>query len=259
MDAPAFAMGPSLRVLPTRTVRLATVVGVVVRDDGSVVLVDTGWSEEACADPVRVYGRAKLAFFGLKTRPEDAVVAQLRSLGIAPSRVTQIVATHLHFDHIGAACDFPNAEVVCTDRELVAFRASNGPSYRAEDLAKTGRVRSVSLESEPLLGFPASHDLFGDGEITLLDARGHTRGTMAVAMRGAKRPYVHIGDAAYQAWEYGTAPSGPSFASRLLGWSLAETKKTYDSIRACARDPSAPVIVPSHDMGVFETLPHAPA
>lgn len=258
MDAPAFAMGPTLRVVPTRLCRIPVVVAVAVRNNGELVLADAGWSEEACVDPARVLGRVRAAYLGIKTTAGDSIAAQLRAMGFDLDRVTTIVATHLHIDHVGGACDFPNAEVVCTDREFAAFRRSPHPGYRTADLAKTGRVRSVSLEGTPSLGFPASFDLFDDGEIVLLDARGHTRGNVAVALRGTMKPYVHIGDAVYQTWEYGTSPAGPSFAARLQAWSKSDLVQTYGYLRACAADPCEPVLVPSHDMAVFETLPRGP-
>jgi glyoxylase-like metal-dependent hydrolase (beta-lactamase superfamily II) len=253
LAAPAFAL--ERRWLGG--LRLSLTVAVVVRDDGSVALVDAAWSEETCRSPARSLGRAQAAFLGLRTRADDAIAAQLRAHGVDPERVTTIVATHLHLDHVGGVVDFPNAELVCTDRELEAYRTSRSPGYRAADLARGGRVRAVTLDAHPGYGFPATHDLFGDGEVVLLDARGHTRGSLAVALRGPRGTYVHIGDAAYMAWEYGLSPAGPSLLGRVQGWNIGLLKETYARIRACEADPRRPVIVPSHDRGVYAKLPHA--
>ncbi len=248
------------RIAPLSFARLSNTVAVAVRDSGDVVLVDVGWSAEACADPARFLGRVRAASLGVRAKPGDAIVDQLRALGIEPSRVKTIVATHLHLDHIGGACDFPDAEVVCTDRELRAFRGlPRDFGYRAEDLAKTGRARSVILAGAPTYGFPASHDLFGDGEIILCDAQGHTPGLAAVALCTAKRTYVHVGDAVYQSWEYGLSPPGPSIVARFTAWRREELVKTYAAIRACEADARGPVVVPSHDLEVFEKLPQTPA
>ena len=46
LRAPAFAVGPSMRVSPLRSVSLSLTVGVVLRADGELVLVDAGWSAE---------------------------------------------------------------------------------------------------------------------------------------------------------------------------------------------------------------------
>ncbi len=258
LRVPAFAVGPSVRVSPFRGVGLSVTVAVVQRPDGELALVDAGWSAEACASPMRTFGPARWAYLRPRVRPADAIAAQLGALGFDTRRVRTIVATHLHLDHIGGAVDFPNAEVVCTDLELAAYRGKKHLGYRAADLAKTGRVRTVTMTSDPSYGFPASHDLFGDGGVVLLDARGHTRGSVAVALRSARGAWVHVGDAAFQAWEYGIGGRGPSLLSRLHGWDGDAISRAQACLRACQVDPRRPVIVPSHDEDVLATLPRAP-
>lgn len=245
---------------PLGVARWSNTIAVAVRDSGDVLLVDVGWSAEACVDPAALLGRVRAAALGVRARPGDAIVDQLRALGVERSRVKTIVATHLHLDHIGGACDFPDAQVVCTDRELRAFRGLRRDiGYRADDLAKSGRARTVILVGPPVLGFRASHDLFGDGEIVLCEAQGHTPGLAAVALRTPNRTYVHVGDAVYQTWEYGLSRPGPSPVARITGWRGEEMKRTYAAIRACEAHACKPIVVPSHDMSVFERLPRKPA
>ncbi len=243
---------------------MTNTVGVAVRDDGTVVLIDAGWSLAACAEPARVIGLVQSTMLGMRTRPADAIVEQLAELGIERRRVRTIVATHLHLDHVGGADDFPNAEVISSDVELSAFRSLGVRSgYRAADLSRSGRLHPIHVDGAPTYGFPASHDLFGDGEVVLLDAHGHTPGSIAVALRSRDRrgvgSFVHIGDAAYRAWEYGLAPAGPSLIARATAWRKDLQTESYAAIRACEADPRRPVIVPSHDDRVFDRLPHAPA
>lgn len=257
-QAPALAIRPP--GARAGSARMTNTVAVGVRDDDSVVLVDAGFSQQTCAGPEGVLGTLRAKVLGMRVREGDAIVEQLRDLGIAPSRVKTIVATHLHLDHLGGACDFPDAEVVVTRPELEAFTRAGrklASGYRAEDLAGAGRIRPLTLDAGPTYGFPASADLFGDGQVVLLEARGHTAGSTAVAVRGAQT-YVHIGDAVYQRWEYGISPAGPSVQARLLSWDVDEQVRTYGRIRACEADPRRPVVVPSHDADVFEALPHAP-
>jgi glyoxylase-like metal-dependent hydrolase (beta-lactamase superfamily II) len=246
---------PRLAFGPTPDGRLGLTVGVVVRDDGAIVLVDSGWSRAACRAPARTIGRLRAAYLGVRSRAPDAIASQLAARGLDPGRVVTIVATHLHLDHVGGVVDFPNAEVVCSERELAAYRAKRDPGYRAADLARASRVRAIALTKDPVYGFPASHDLYGDGEVVLLDARGHTPGNTAVALRSANATYVHIGDAAYLRWEYGLSPAGPCRIARVTAWNKAELERTYACIRACEADPRRPTIVPSHDPDVFATLP----
>jgi glyoxylase-like metal-dependent hydrolase (beta-lactamase superfamily II) len=174
--------------------------------------------------------------------------------------VRAIVATHLHLDHVGGVGDFPNAEVVVSQRELKAYWAApRGSRYRARDLARTGRIRAVSLNGTPTYGFPGSVDPFGQGDVMMLDAHGHTSGSVAVALRGPRGTFVHAGDAVYQSWEFGLSPAGPCLAARQIAWSRPDLARTYGSLRACEADPRRPVVVPSHDAHVFDRLPQRPS
>ena len=264
LKAPAAAVRPLAGIPSFQSVRLSNVVAVVVRDSGDVALVDCGWSKEACAGPLRTIGRVQARVVGMDVKRGDAIVDQLAAVGIARDRVKTVVATHLHLDHVGGICDFPDAELVCSDVELSAARVrppANG--YRPADI-EMARIRPVNLGAGPSYGFPASHDLFGDGEVVLLDAHGHTPGLVAVALRArdsghAHAPcYVHVGDAAYQTWEWGLSPAGPCAISRVTAWRMDLLRQRYASLRDCEADPRRPVLVPSHDAQVYERLPHAP-
>lgn len=249
---------------PTLASALATTfmsitVAVVVRDNGDLALVDAGFSSAACADASGTLGALRALTLGVDLAAQDSIARQLRALGLEPARVKTIVATHLHLDHVGGAPDFPNAEVVCSEREFRAlFRMPRDAGYRVDDFAREGRLHVVELAGPPALGFPRSRDLFGDGELVLLDAQGHTPGNVAVAVRGGDRTFVHIGDAVYQSWEFSEATPGPSPIARLTAQDREALARTYGAIRACAADASRPVIVPSHDLEVFRALPHAP-
>jgi glyoxylase-like metal-dependent hydrolase (beta-lactamase superfamily II) len=116
----------------------------------------------------------------------------------------------------------------------------------------------VALSGPPTYGFHGSADLFGDGQIVLLDASGHTSGSAAVALRTPRGTFVHVGDAVYQRWEYGMSPPGPSLLGRVLAASRPGLARTYGALRSCEADPRRPVVVPSHDAEAFAGLPHAP-
>ena len=205
-------------------------------------------------------GRARAALLGVRLRPGDSIAAQLRGLGLDPARVRAIVATHLHLDHVGGVGDFPNAEVVVSQSELKAYwEAPRRSGYRPRDLARSGRIRAVLLNGTPTYGFPGSADPFGHGDVVMLDARGHSAGSVAVALRGPQGTFVHVGDSVYQSWEFGLSQKGPCLVASRTAWDRKELKRTYECLRACEVDPRRPVLVPSHDAGVFERLPHAPA
>lgn len=255
--APAAAIAPPGLRSRLGLSRMSNTVAVIVRDDGDVTLVDAGWSREACAAPRRTIGLFRSALLGMHVRPGDAIADQLRSLDIQPSQVKTILATHLHLDHIGGACDFPNASVVCTLSELSAARGRRSQGYRAKDL-EGDRFRPVELRGPGSYGFSAGHDVFGDGELVLLDGSGHTEGSVAVAICARDRYYLHAGDMVYQTWEYGPGPGAPSLVARFTAWRREQLVQRYGSLRAAEADARRPVIVPSHDAVTLERLPRAP-
>jgi len=257
--APRTLVEPHVPLWQRGSCNLPLTVAVVVRDDGGLVLIDAGFSAAACADFLGELGPLRWLSLQAEVTATDALIHQLPRLDLDPARVTTVIATHLHLDHIGGIADFPQAELVTTADELQAF-ASLPPNsgYRAADLARASRIRVVRLQAGPQLGFPASHDLLGDGEITLLDARGHTRGHVAVALQGPAGLVVHIGDAVYQSWEYREEGGGPCRLATLTAADREEQRRTYLALRRAAADPQRPLLVPSHDPEVYAGLPHAP-
>jgi glyoxylase-like metal-dependent hydrolase (beta-lactamase superfamily II) len=85
--------------------------GFLVRSGARVALVDTGIGPHA--DPVRT------GFF----------MESLARRGVAPTEVTDVLLTHLHFDHLGWATDgerrlFPNATYRCHQADWDFFMGS---------------------------------------------------------------------------------------------------------------------------------------
>lgn len=237
-----------------RSVRMPATVAVIERPDG-LVLLDAGWSRLTCAWPERDPGRAKSFFMGLDVKPEDAIASQLLSLGYAPGDVKHIVTTHLHIDHAGGAVDFPSATVHCSLRE---WEEVPKPWRSGYDLRTLGlpNVERHRVDGPAALGFAASHDLLGDGTVLLLDARGHTRGSIAVGVKLAEGWCIHAGDATMFVDDFhDDASKPPSLYMRALAWDLPTQRRTYGALLDAEQNHAARV-VPSHDLSVFEALPH---
>ena len=232
-------------------VELPNVAAICEREDGSIVLVDAGWSAQTCEDPIRTLGRLRTWSLGLRIRPGDDLASQMRRAGLDPARVTSIIATHLHFDHVGGSVDFPNAEVIATREEsAVAREAGNRRGYRQQDLAAGGRLKLVDLDPHSVLGFPRSHRL--DDEITLADTAGHTPGHVAVLIKSAEGLWLHAGDAADQMSEIRNRTVTP--LARMLAQDLDRLRTTHDRLRDAWKDPAVRLVL-SHDGDLFDALP----
>lgn len=245
-SAPAAVVGTGVR----GSEPLPTVVAVCERADGSIWLIDAGWSAETCSEPARWIGRLRTTLLSLRIAPGDDVASQLRRAGLDPGKVTRIIATHLHLDHVGGAQDFPNAELIATREEFEAARERGElGGYRAADLSRAGRLRPIELERAPFQGFPRSLTL--DDDVVIADASGHTLGHVAVFVREGDTQWVHAGDVAYVSQEIRRCRT--SALSRLLAQDHSRLRATRDRIRALPADVR---LVLSHDRALFDALPH---
>jgi glyoxylase-like metal-dependent hydrolase (beta-lactamase superfamily II) len=247
-DAPSFALGEGWNGF----VRLPVIIAICERDDGSIWLVDAGWSARTCAQPLRALGVMRKAVLGVRVQAGDELAAQMRAAGLEPGRVSTILATHLHLDHLGGAADFPNAEVVTTDDEIRAAKTAPAwGGYLSQDLAVADRFRAVTLSEGTRWGFPRSLQL--DDDLTLLDARGHTCGHCAVLIRGDGQSYLHAGDAGYTPQEF--RADKPSLFTKVMAWNRDEMRATQRRLAECERAEDAPRIVLSHDLKALQSLP----
>jgi N-acyl homoserine lactone hydrolase len=132
------------------------------------ILVDTGLAPAAIADPIAHYGSEQMAMFRLGQERPLAEQVELET-------ITQVVLTHLHFDHAGGLALLPpSIPVVIQRREWEAGRDPDAIAknfYRPLDYAHAAD-RVVLVDGD--------HDLLGDGSIRLLATPGHTPGHQSV-------------------------------------------------------------------------------
>jgi glyoxylase-like metal-dependent hydrolase (beta-lactamase superfamily II) len=149
--------------------------GFLIRGNGHVTLVDLGMG-----------ARSWLGIDG------GAYLASLAEHGVSPADVTDVIFTHLHFDHIGWASTeegepvFPNATYRCSPADWGHFMGDNPDD---EVVARLGPVRErIEMwdHAGPLLsGIDTQH------------APGHTPGsTVVVVSSGAERAML-LGDVAH--------------------------------------------------------------
>ncbi|MGH7934618.1 MAG: N-acyl homoserine lactonase family protein, partial [Candidatus Binataceae bacterium] len=138
---------------------------VVVGPD-RVFLVDTGFTEETAARRKRKFLRCP--------------IESMRKLDIDPHSVTDVILTHLHYDHVGNFHKLPNARFYLQEREI-AFATGRymrypyfGRGFETEDVVGILRLnftRRVELYHGDMNLAP---------ELTLHLAPGHTAGLQVV-------------------------------------------------------------------------------
>jgi glyoxylase-like metal-dependent hydrolase (beta-lactamase superfamily II) len=104
---------------------------------------------------------------------EGQLIRSLHNAGFEPGDITDVIFTHLHFDHCGAASgldkdgvprlSFPNARYHASNAEYQAARDTNPRtkgSYRAdfiEPIAASGHMHLIRVEGNIMPGFTALH------------------------------------------------------------------------------------------------------
>lgn len=149
----------------------------VIRNKDRTVVIDTGFDERSAK---------------LRKRTLLKPVAQgLAALGIEASTVTDVIITHMHYDHAGNNDLFPAAQFHLQDTEM-AFSTgrcmchpSMNHAYEVQDVA--------AMVHRVFAGRVCFHD--GDDEIfpgvTLLHIGGHTKGLQSVRVK-TQRGYIVI-------------------------------------------------------------------
>ena len=133
--------------------------------------------------------------FALEGR--NVLVDNLSALGVQVEDVTDVILTHLHFDHAGGATrwdgdrivpTFPNARHVVQNRELedalnppLRSKASYLP-YNWEPLLASGLLETVEGYCEVLPG------------IQVRPMPGHNQGNQGVVVLGEDRKLIYPGD-----------------------------------------------------------------
>ncbi|MCB9506165.1 MAG: MBL fold metallo-hydrolase [Myxococcales bacterium] len=152
------------------------------------VLIDTGIGRAWSAKEADIYGVAL---------DEPPLTEKLRTLGIEPTAITDVILTHLHFDHAGGAIvdtvegprpTFPGA-THWVQRENWVW--AHGPSvrdagsYRRRDFARLGDAVDLRLVDGHAAPF--------DG-VELIVTRGHTPGMQLVKVRTAAQTVLYTAD-----------------------------------------------------------------
>jgi len=172
----------------------------------------------------------------------------LKRIDIDAKEVQNVVATHIHFDHISGLELFPQATIYLQEKEF-NFWMKNPIAQRAPFLHTTDPVGNhylAGLEGTSRLKLVRGDKRIRPG-IELLLAPGHTPGLQAVAVHTAKGTAILGSDAAHVFSSYRTdIPS--AIITDLIAW-----MKSYDKIRAKAS--SLDLIFPGHDPALLTNYP----
>lgn len=162
-----------------------------------VILLDTGFGTQEMLDPNRLLGDDAMWRLGPMIDPRLIAIERLKSRGIRPDQVTDIILTHLDNDHAGGLHDFPDATVHASQEELDSYDSTRprGP-YKAYQISHHTKFETYTRSGETWFDLEArSLKLPGDLEAKLVPLPGHTLGHCGVAYREEGKWSLHAGDA----------------------------------------------------------------
>ena len=205
----------------------------VLRNGARTILVDTGYDSAEG----RLRGRP------VRMEPDAA----LAPLGLTPDDVTDIIVTHLHYDHAGGLHLFPNARLHMQAAEMAY---ATGPCMCHGTLRMPFTAAHICEAVQRLY---SGKVVFyqGDGEIapgvTVHCLGGHSRGLQAVRVLTRSGWMVLASDAAHfyeNLWARKPFPIVVDLQDMLDG---------FDRLQALASAPG--LIVPGHDPQVRSLFP----
>ncbi len=160
----------------------------LIEGEGRVMLVDTGMGHQWTEKQVQIFRIEQ---------SEHAVDTALKGIGFSREQVTDVILTHLHFDHAGGATRADGNEVAPAFRnaryytQKAQWELANHPSQKDQasfipdnflPLERHGRLDILEGEAEVAPG------------VQVLVGNGHTDGHQMVKVTGSGETAVFLGD-----------------------------------------------------------------
>jgi glyoxylase-like metal-dependent hydrolase (beta-lactamase superfamily II) len=183
---------------------------------------------------------------------------QLVRGGYDVGRLAGVLVTHAHWDHVSGVPDLPAPVWMNADERR--FVESGAPMASLMRSFAGAKVREYAWDGGPYLGFPRSHDWYGDGAVVLVPVSGHTPGSVAVFVTlpsGAR--YALVGDLVWQREGLDLPAERPWLSRLLVDEDAAEVRSAISQVAALHRRFPEIVVVPTHDARATAELPAFPA
>lgn len=183
------------------------------------------------------------------------VADQLAVSGYDLGRLRGILLTHAHWDHVSGAADLPGVPILLPEKER-AFIDKGGMVTAIARSLPDPVYETYAFDGPPYLGFPASHDFYGDGAIVAVPAPGHTPGSTIIFVNLPTRErYAFLGDLVWQTEGVTLGRERPWYMRALVDDDRETLRQSLASVVALARAYRQITMVPAHDARAFRRIP----
>lgn len=197
-----------------------------------------------------------------KYKKEKSVRQQLTEKNINPDTISQIILSHLHWDHASAIKDFSKANIIALQEEydFAQTDLAHSPAFlKSQYTSKKLHWNFLKLENKPYEFFEKSLDYFHDGSIVFVKLGGHTQGSlgMFLTMENGKR-YFFTGDITWSLEGFERPSPKHPISSHYVDLDKHALDSVIVKIHRLMQADTNLVVVPAHDWQAQQKLAHFP-
>jgi glyoxylase-like metal-dependent hydrolase (beta-lactamase superfamily II) len=221
---------------PARRMDIAMMIWVLKGIDGRVAVVDSGFHREQ-------YFRQ----FAVKDyiKPSEAIAP----LGLKPDSVTDLIVSHLHWDHAGGIDLFPSARVWIQKDEYDYYTGDAWQSSNTHGGIDPDDVQEIVKRNlAGKVSFVRGDDETTISGLTFNVGGKHTWASQYVGVQTRTSSVVIASDNIYL---YENLDTHKPISQTL---DAVSNLRAQDRMRSLASDPR--LVIPGHDPAVFDRFPH---
>lgn len=210
------------------------------------VLFEAGHHSAISRDPSEHLGWIHtLGLMPMEQDPGQDARSQMKALGIDPDAVRDVIASHFHPEHVGAAEEYTNARIVADRREIDHGLSDPDYNYVRSEYDEVKRWYGLDFTGAPAFGpFEGVIDLVGDGSLLVLATPGHTPGHVSLLLNLPEGAVLLTGDMAWTEGNIQTRSIGLPFVSS----DGPAARASLGRLVAFQRDNPEVLVVPGHDL-----------